>query len=152
MTVPVSDLIGAAPTATGGVAKAGAYDVAEGDPGARKVEFAAPAPSRRLQKNSAVLLLADMLRPEGVDEDLEGDIAEECSKSGSVESCRVFVSQDPDVPAEHAVRVFVKFKTPEGAAKALMDLDGRFFDGRVLRASYFSEDRFRSGRFEFADD
>jgi len=80
MTVPVSDLIGAAPTATGGVAKAGAYDVAEGDPGARKVEFAAPAPSRRLQKNSAVLLLADMLRPEGVDEDLEGDIAEECSK------------------------------------------------------------------------
>jgi len=36
----------------------------------------------------------------------------------------------------------VQFKRPEQATKALVDLDGRFFGGRVVRASFYDEGRF----------
>jgi len=35
--------------------------------------------------------------------------------------------------------------------KALMDLDGRFFDGRVVRASFFSEGKFTAREFSIED-
>lgn len=41
-----------------------------------------------------------------------------------------------------AVRIFVRFATRAGAAAAVADLDGRFFDGRAVRAAYWNEDKF----------
>jgi splicing factor 45 len=49
---------------------------------------------------------------------------------------------DPSWPANEAVRIFVQFEKADFAMKALIDLDGRFFGGRVVKATFFSEDKF----------
>lgn len=51
---------------------------------------------------------------------------------------------------EEAVRTFVEFKTLPSAIKALTDLNGRFFGGRVVKATFYNLDKFK--RRELADD
>lgn len=53
----------------------------------------------------------------------------------------VLVHVNPLVEKD-AVRVFVEFEDKAAAAKAFEALDGRFFGGRCVRASYFDEARF----------
>lgn len=54
----------------------------------------------------------------------------------------IFEITEPNFPAEEAVRIFVQFERSEGATKSLIDLDGRFFGGRVVRASFYDEEKF----------
>jgi splicing factor 45 len=68
-----------------------------------------------------------------VDADLKEDITEECRKFGPVERCVIFEDTRPNVPADEAVRVFVKFSYSADAANAKRELDGRSFGGRVVR-------------------
>lgn len=51
---------------------------------------------------------------------------------------------------EEAVRIFVEFKTLPSAIKALTDLNGRFFGGRVVKATFYNLDKYK--RREFSDD
>lgn len=51
---------------------------------------------------------------------------------------------------EEAVRIFVEFKTLPSAIKALTDLNGRFFGGRVVKATFYNLDKFK--RRELSDD
>jgi splicing factor 45 len=37
----------------------------------------------------------------------------------------------------------VEFVRVESAIKAVVDLNGRYFGGRIVRASFFDEDRFK---------
>ncbi len=46
-------------------------------------------------------------------------------------------------PSE-AVRIFIQFTRQESALKAYIDLNGRFFGGRVVNASFYDEDRFNA--------
>jgi splicing factor 45 len=41
-----------------------------------------------------------------------------------------------------AVRIFIQFVRQEAAIKAYIDLNGRFFGGRSVSASFYSEERF----------
>eukprot|EP00191_Tetraselmis_sp_GSL018_P003946 CAMPEP_0177602772 /NCGR_PEP_ID=MMETSP0419_2-20121207/15085_1 /TAXON_ID=582737 /ORGANISM="Tetraselmis sp., Strain GSL018" /LENGTH=319 /DNA_ID=CAMNT_0019096355 /DNA_START=276 /DNA_END=1236 /DNA_ORIENTATION=+ len=91
-----------------------------------------------------VVLLRNMVGPGEVDEQLEDEVAEECSKYGQVNRVIIFEVTEPGFPASEAVRIFVEFDRKESATKALVDLEGRFFGGRVVRATFFSEDRFRA--------
>ena len=68
--------------------------------------------------------------------------ARECARYGKVEECVIFELLDAAVPESEAVRIFVRFATRAGAAAAVADLDGRFFDGRAVRAAYWNEDKF----------
>ncbi|CAF1059770.1 unnamed protein product, partial [Didymodactylos carnosus] len=68
-----------------------------------------------------------------VDEMLEGETKEECQKYGEVE--KVVIFEIPDSPDEEAVRIFVEFKRVESAVKAVVDLNGRYFAGRVKKIS-----------------
>lgn len=54
----------------------------------------------------------------------------------------IFEITEPNFPAEEAVRIFVQFERSEETTKALVDLDGRFFGGRVVRASFYDEEKF----------
>ena len=92
-----------------------------------------------------------------MDEELEDEVAEECEKYGPVVRVLIFEVTDPTCPPEAAVRIFVQFVRPDAAAKALAAMDGRFFGGRTVRATFFSEARFaaedlapRSGELESA--
>ena len=50
--------------------------------------------------------------------------------------------QGDDIPEDQAVRIFLLFDRQESAMKATIDLDGRFFGGRTVKASFFAEEKF----------
>jgi splicing factor 45 len=84
-----------------------------------------------------------MVGPGTVDDDLEPEVKEECNtKYGDVIS--VVISELHNVVAEEAVRIFVEFKRIESAIKAVVDLNGRFFGGRQVRAGFFSLEKFEN--------
>lgn len=95
-----------------------------------------------------VLLLRNMVGPGEVDDELEDEVASECAKYGTVTRVLIFEITEPNFPTEEAVRIFVQFERSEETTKALIDLDGRFFGGRVVRATFYDEERF--GRNELA--
>mmetsp|Transcript_1976 Transcript_1976/g.5462 ORF Transcript_1976/g.5462 Transcript_1976/m.5462 type:complete len:434 (-) Transcript_1976:16-1317(-) len=94
---------------------------------------------------SSVILLSNMVGRGQVDPELQSETAQECSKYGPVESCKIVEVADPSVSDTHAVRIFVKFGRHESAEKALADMNGRFFGGRNVRATLFSQERFNQG-------
>ncbi|XP_050369617.1 DNA-damage-repair/toleration protein DRT111, chloroplastic [Argentina anserina] len=89
-----------------------------------------------------VLLLRNMVGPGQVDDELEDEVASECAKYGTVTRVLIFEITEPNFPVDEAVRIFVQFERPEETTKALVDLDGRYFGGRVVRASFYDEERF----------
>lgn len=95
-----------------------------------------------------VLLLRNMVGPGEVDDELEDEVASECEKYGTVTRVLIFEITEVNFPVDEAVRIFVQFERSEETTKALVDLDGRFFGGRVVRASFYDEDRF--GKNELA--
>lgn len=80
--------------------------------------------------------------PGEVDDELEDEVASECAKYGTVTRVLIFEITEPNFPAEEAVRIFVQFERSEETTKALIDLDSRFFGGRVVRALFYDEGRF----------
>ncbi|KAG9147615.1 hypothetical protein Leryth_007391 [Lithospermum erythrorhizon] len=89
-----------------------------------------------------VVLLRNMVGPGEVDDELEGEVAEECTKFGTVTRVLIFEITEPNFPHEEAVRIFVQFERPEQATKALIELEGRFFGGRIVRAGFYEEEKF----------
>ncbi|XP_071724342.1 DNA-damage-repair/toleration protein 111-like [Rutidosis leptorrhynchoides] len=95
-----------------------------------------------------VLMLRNMVGPGEVDDELEDEVASECAKYGTVTRVLIFEITEPNFPSEEAVRIFIQFERSEETTKAYIDLDGRFFGGRVVRAAFYSEERF--GKNELA--
>lgn len=84
-----------------------------------------------------------MVGPGDVDTELEPEVKDECNtKYGEV--IRVIIHEFPDAVSEEAVRIFVEFKRIESAIKAVVDLNGRFFGGRQVRAGFYNVDRFQN--------
>ncbi|XP_065901529.1 splicing factor 45-like [Dysidea avara] len=94
-----------------------------------------------IMKNpSKVILLKNMVGPGEVDDDLQPEVTEECSKYGEVVKCLVY--EIPSLPDHEAVRIFVEFNRVESAIKAVVDLNGRFFGGRTVSGNFFDHKRF----------
>ncbi|XP_023210343.1 splicing factor 45-like isoform X2 [Centruroides sculpturatus] len=103
-----------------------------------------------IMKNpSKVVLLRNMVGPGEVDDELEPETKEECGKYGEVVKCLIFEIAASDIPEEEAVRIFIEFKRLESAIKAVVDLNGRYFGGRIVRAGFYDQDRFK--RLELTD-
>lgn len=97
-----------------------------------------------IMKNpSKVVLLRNMVGPGEVDEELEPETKEECGKYGDVVKCLIFEIPGGNVPDDEAVRIFIEFKRLESAIKAVVDLNGRYFGGRVVKASFYNTDKFK---------
>ncbi|KAF4379342.1 hypothetical protein F8388_013560 [Cannabis sativa] len=95
-----------------------------------------------------VLMLRNMVGPGEVDDELEDEVGSECAKYGTVTRVLIFEITEPNFPVDEAVRIFVQFERSEETTKALIDLDGRYFGGRTVRASFYDEERF--GKNELA--
>ncbi|KAG2243149.1 hypothetical protein Bca52824_095012 [Brassica carinata] len=91
---------------------------------------------------TTVLLLRNMVGPGEVDDELEEEVGTECGKYGTVTRVLIFEITEPNFPTHEAVRIFVQFSRPEETTKALLDLDGRFFGGRTVRATFYDEVKF----------
>ncbi|XP_063221073.1 splicing factor 45 [Bacillus rossius redtenbacheri] len=102
-----------------------------------------PTITEIMKSPSKVVLLRNMVGPGEVDEDLEPEVKDECNtKYGDV--IKVLIFEQPNVPAEDAVRIFVEFKRIESAIKAVVDLNGRFFGGRQVKAGFYSWEKLTS--------
>ena len=110
-----------------------------GDGGAKRRRglFAAP---------SCVVLLKNMVGAGEVDDCLAAETKEECRKYGEVKEC--VIREVPDflfasaVPEEERVRTFVCFERQDSAVRAFRDLNGRFFGGRQIVATFYDEEKF----------
>lgn len=95
---------------------------------------------------TTVVLLRNMVGPGEADEELEPETKEECSKYGQVSRCVVVERKEYDSD-EDAVLIFVEFYHVNSAVKAQMDLNGRYFGGRIVKASFYDCDRFENRDF-----
>jgi len=104
-------------------------------------------------EQSKVLLLKNAVGPGEVDDDLESEIATECTtKYGEVVKCLIFEVTAGLVPPTEAVRIFVQFTRQEAAVKAFIDLNGRYFGGRAVNATFYSEERFLTNNLAPGND
>lgn len=110
-----------------------------------------------------------MVGPGDVDDELEPEVKDECNtKYGDV--VKVLIHEAFGTTPEDAVKIFVEFKRMESAikgkyltklynkmysngltlshymniSKAVVDLNGRFFGGRQVRAGFYDFDKFRN--------
>ncbi|XP_033646465.1 splicing factor 45-like [Asterias rubens] len=90
-----------------------------------------------------------MVGPGEVDDDLQPETAEECAKYGEVG--RVVIYEEPGAPDDCAVRIFVEFQRVESAIKAVVDLNGRWFGGREVRASFYEVSKFQRYELDAKD-
>lgn len=64
---------------------------------------------------SRVMVLKNMVGSDEVDEELENEVTDECSKYGKVEHVIIYQEkQSEDEDAEIIVKIFVEFSSPEG--------------------------------------
>lgn len=81
-----------------------------------------------------------------VDSELEGEVKDECNtKYGEV--LTVTIKELYNSAPEEAVRIFVEFRRIESAIKAVVDLNGRFFGGRQVKAGFFPFEKYQAKQF-----
>ncbi|OTF74047.1 splicing factor 45-like protein [Euroglyphus maynei] len=95
-----------------------------------------------LKNPSKVVLLRNMVGPGEVDAELEPETKEECSKYGEIYEKKDYESE------EDAVKIFIEFAQVDSAIKALVDLNGRYFGGRIVKASFYELEKFRKGNIQ----
>lgn len=97
----------------------------------------------RTQDQSGVIVLRNMVGPEDVDEELEEEINDECSKYGEVERVIIYQErQSEEDDADVLVKIFVEFKDPTSVKSAKNELNGRFFGGRKVKCDIYDQDLF----------
>ncbi|KAK7881695.1 hypothetical protein WMY93_030104 [Mugilogobius chulae] len=97
------------------------------------------------KSESTVMVLRNMVGPEDIDDDLEGEVTEECGKFGNVN--RVIIYQEKQGEEEDAdiiVKIFVEFSNASEMNKAISALNDRWFGGRKVVAEVYDQDRFNS--------
>ncbi|CAF1124754.1 unnamed protein product, partial [Rotaria sordida] len=93
---------------------------------------------RRL--DSRVCVLRNMVSSEEVDDDLQQEITEECSKYGEVSKVVIYTEkQGEEDNAEQIVKIFVEFQNSKEAEKSAESLNGRWFGGRMIKAELYDQ-------------
>ncbi|XP_031346637.1 poly(U)-binding-splicing factor half pint isoform X2 [Photinus pyralis] len=94
--------------------------------------------------DSKVVILRNMVGPNDVDETLQDEIQEECSKFGAVERVIIYNEKqsEDDEYAEIIVKIFVEFTETIEAEKARDALNGRYFGGRMVQAALYDQTLF----------
>jgi len=102
-------------------------------------------------RDSKVVILRNMVGPEDVDETLQEEIQDECSKFGVVEKVIIYkekqTDNDDDDFDDVIVKIFVEFSMSSEADKASSALNGRFFAGRLVKAESYDQALFDHNDF-----
>jgi len=104
-----------------------------------------PAPAatatKKKSKPTKVLQLRNLGDADEDFEQLREEIAAECGKYGTVDASHAVDA------LEGEAAVYIRFTERRAAAKALVDLEGRFFAGQKIAAAFFDESKFESKEF-----
>ncbi|XP_014472253.1 PREDICTED: poly(U)-binding-splicing factor half pint isoform X1 [Dinoponera quadriceps] len=98
---------------------------------------------------SRVVILRNMVAPEDVDESLQEEIQDECSKFGVVERVIIYNERqsEDDENAEVIVKIFVEFSQMSEAERARDSLNGRYFGGRLVKGELYDQALFDNSDF-----
>ncbi|KOC59191.1 Poly(U)-binding-splicing factor half pint, partial [Habropoda laboriosa] len=98
---------------------------------------------------SRVVILRNMVAPEDVDESLQEEIQDECSKFGVVERVIIYNERqsEDDEDAEVIVKIFVEFSQMTEAERARDSLNGRYFGGRLVKGELYDQALFDNSDF-----
>ncbi|XP_027025012.1 poly(U)-binding-splicing factor PUF60a isoform X2 [Tachysurus fulvidraco] len=95
------------------------------------------------KQESTVMVLRNMVGPEDIDDDLEGEVTEECGKFGAVNRVIIYQEkQGEEEDAEVIVKIFVEFSAASEMNKAIQALNNRWFGGRKVAAEVYDQERF----------
>lgn len=87
-----------------------------------------------------------MVGEEEVDEDLEPEISDECSKFGTVNKVTIYKEkQGEEEDAQVEVKIFVEFSQTAEMHLAIKALHGRYFGGRQVIAECYDVFLYDSG-------
>ncbi|XP_063063144.1 poly(U)-binding-splicing factor PUF60-B isoform X2 [Engraulis encrasicolus] len=97
------------------------------------------------KQESSVMVLRNMVGPEDIDDDLEGEVTEECGKFGAVNRVIIYQErQGEEDDAEIIVKIFVEFSEASEMNKAIQALNNRWFAGRKVIAEVYDQERFNN--------
>ncbi|XP_051990772.1 poly(U)-binding-splicing factor PUF60a isoform X3 [Xyrauchen texanus] len=97
------------------------------------------------KQESTVMVLRNMVGPEDIDDDLEGEVTEECGKFGAVNRVIIYQEkQGEEEDAEVIVKIFVEFSAVFEMNKAIHALNNRWFGGRKVIAEVYDQERFEN--------
>ncbi|XP_071793660.1 poly(U)-binding-splicing factor PUF60-like isoform X1 [Asterias amurensis] len=94
---------------------------------------------------SRVVVLRNMVGIEDLDDDLEGEVTEECGKFGQVNRVVIYQErQGEEEDAEVIVKIFVEFSDQSEGEAAIDALNGRWFGGHMVKAESYPQAKFDS--------
>lgn len=94
---------------------------------------------------STVMVLRNMVGPDDIDDDLEGEVTEECGKFGQVKRVIIYQErQGEEDDAEVIVKIFVEFSEVAEMNRAIQALNHRWFGGRKVAAEVYDQERFET--------
>lgn len=89
------------------------------------------------------MVLRNMVGPDDIDDDLEGEVTEECGKFGRVKRVIIYQErQGEEVDADIIVKIFVEFSEAVEMNRAIQALNHRWFGGRKVSAEVYDQARF----------
>ena len=109
--------------------------VAAKDPAGTKAPPVSGSPSTCFIIRNMFILAEE--KGDSWDMDIKEDVIEECEKFGKVAQCHVETRKPGGL-------VYVKFYSLDAAVKAANSLNGRWFAGRMITASFIDTDQFSS--------
>merc|ERR1719266_633682 len=99
----------------------------------------------RDQPESVVVVLKNMVDPEEVDEELQGEIEDECRKYGEIEKVIIYQEkQDHSENAHITIKIFVEFLNSASAQRAKEALHKRFFGGKIVNAQIYDQELYEN--------
>merc|ERR1712110_670794 len=99
----------------------------------------------RDQPESVVVVLKNMVDPEEVDEELQGEIEDECRKYGEIEKVIIYQEkQDESENAHLTIKIFVEFLNSASAQRAKEALHKRFFGGKIVNAQIYDQELYEN--------
>lgn len=91
------------------------------------------------------MVLRNMVGPDDIDDDLEGEVTEECGKFGQVKRVIIYQErQGEEDDAEVIVKIFVEFSEATEMNRAIQALNHRWFGGRKVTAEAYDQERFET--------
>ncbi|XP_058488532.1 poly(U)-binding-splicing factor PUF60a isoform X4 [Solea solea] len=97
------------------------------------------------KQESTVMVLRNMVGPDDIDDDLEGEVTEECGKFGQVKRVIIYQErQGEEAAADVIVKIFVEFSDAAEMDQAIRALNRRWFAGRKVAAEVYDQERFEN--------